>query len=307
MHPPSRRLLTALVSLITIMLVVAGCGSTDSARDTSSSSTTPKVTRIVSLSPTATETLYAIDAGDQVVAVDDQSNYPVDAPRTSLSGFTPNVEAIAAKKPQLVVISYDPGGLVDGLEKLKIRVAMQPPVTSLDDAYAQIEELGKVTGHQREATKLTDHMRSELRQIADDMPADTAKSTVYHELDPTGYSLTSSSFTGEIYQMLGLSNIADSAKVAKGASPQLSAEFVAKANPDLIVLADTKCCKQDAASVAARPGWSQITAVRDGRIIEVDDDIASRWGPRLVDFARQVATQAGSADEAAAAPARAAA
>ncbi len=80
--------------------------------------------RIVSLSPTATETLFAIGAGAQVVAVDDQSDFPKAAPRTTLSGYTPNVEAIAALRPDLVVISFDPKGLSEALGRLGIPVRL---------------------------------------------------------------------------------------------------------------------------------------------------------------------------------------
>ena len=132
------RLLTALLALLVVVPVAA-----------SGSPAAPAAVphRIVSLSPTATESLFAIGAGPQVVAVDDQSDYPKQAPHTSLSGFTPNVEAIAGYKPDLVVVSYDPNGLVATLRGLGIRVLVQDAATNLDGAYAQILALGRVTGH----------------------------------------------------------------------------------------------------------------------------------------------------------------
>jgi iron complex transport system substrate-binding protein len=245
--------------------------------------------RIVSLSPTATETLFAIGAGDQVVAVDDQSNYPRRAPHSSLSGFTPNVEAIADLKPDLVVIAFDPKGLSAALGRLGIPVVFQNAARTLPAAYRQIRQLGKVTGHVKEANGLVGRMTRQIRAIVDKVHAKATKASVYHELDENLFSATSDTFVGRVYAMFGLTNIADAA--AGGSEyPQLSAEYVVSANPDLIVLADTVCCSQTAQTVAARPGWSRIAAVRTGSIVRLDDSIASRWGPRLVNLVRAVGT-----------------
>jgi iron complex transport system substrate-binding protein len=116
---------------------------------------------------------------------------------------------------------------------------------------------------------------------------------VYHELDQTYYSATSATFIGSIYSRFGLKNIADEAKNTSGGYPKLSGEFVVTAAPDLIVLADTKCCQQTAASVAKRPAFASVPAVKNGRVLAVDDDIASRWGPRVADFAEAVAKALG--------------
>jgi iron complex transport system substrate-binding protein len=248
--------------------------------------------RIVSLSPTATETLFAIGAGPQVVAVDDQSDYPKTAPRTTLSGYTPNVEAIAGYRPDLVVISFDPKGLADALGRLGIPVVFQNAAATLPGAYQQIRQLGKVTGHTAEATRLVSTMKQRIGSIVAKTRTKAKGVTVYHELDPTLYSLTSNTFVGRVYAMFGLQNIADA---AKGGTeyPQLSPEYVISANPGLIVLADTVCCAQDARTVAARPGWSRIAAVRTGSVVRLDDSIASRWGPRLVNLVRAVGTALG--------------
>jgi iron complex transport system substrate-binding protein len=243
--------------------------------------------RIVSLSPSATEMLFAIGAGDQVVAVDDQSNYPADAPRTKLSGYQPNVEAIAGYDPDLVVASGDPGGLVDGLGKLNIDVLLQEAPKNLDGAYAEIEELGMKTGHYNEAVKVIARMRTQIAQLVAQAHVGGGLE-VYHELGPDYYSAKSSTFIGSIYEALGAENIADGAGKKAPDYPQLSAEYIVKTDPDLIVLSDTKCCAQTPEKVAARPGWKKVDAVEDGDVIEVDDDIASRWGPRIVDFVRIV-------------------
>lgn len=245
--------------------------------------------RIVSLSATATESLFAIGATDQVIAVDDQSNYPADAPITDLSGFTPNIEAIAAFEPDLVVAGFDPGGLVEGLEQVGVTVLLQPAATDLGDAYEQIEELGAAAGHSEEAKELVASMEAQIGELASSISADAEGLTVYHELSPDFFSATSETFIGSVYSLLGLENIADEAGAGAPDYPQLSAEYIVSADPDLIVLSDTKCCDQTAETVAARPGWDQIGAVVQGHIVPVDDDIASRWGPRTVDFVEVVA------------------
>ena len=245
--------------------------------------------RIVSLSPTATETLFAIGAGAQVVAVDDQSDYPKNAPRTTLSGFTPNVESIAGYRPDLVVISFDPKGLSEALGKLGIPVVHQDAAATLKGAYQQIRQLGKVTGHTPQADGLVTRMKQRIGSIVAKTRTKTTGSTVYHELDPTLFSLTSNTFVGRIYEMFGLRNVADEAKGGTD-YPQLSAEYVVSANPELIVLADTVCCAQSARTVASRPGWSRIAAVRSGSVVRLDDSIASRWGPRLVNLVRAIGT-----------------
>ena len=246
---------------------------------------TKKPRRIVSLSPTATESLFAIGAGKQVVAVDDQSDYPKNAPRTSLSGFTPNVEAIAAYRPDLVVIAYDPKGLSGALGRLGITVIHHDGAKTFEGAYQQIRQLGRVTGLPDEASRLVDRTKVRIARIVKSRTPGRRLS-VYHELTPDLYSATSKTFVGRVYEALGLRNIADAADSLGAGYPQLSSEYVVSESPDLIVLADTVCCGQKASTVAARPGWSRISAVRTGSIVRIDDSIASRWGPRLVDFFR---------------------
>ncbi len=244
--------------------------------------------RIVSLSPTATEDLFAIGAGKQVVAVDDQSNYPKNAPHSSLSGYTPNVEAIAGYKPDLVVISFG-GPFVQQLQALGIKVQFENAADNLAEAYQEIRDLGQLTGHEAQAKAVVHGMETQLKQIVQSVPKERRHLSVYHELDQTYYSATSNTFIGRIYKLFGFRDIADAADTAHTGYPQLSAEYIVSASPDIVVLADSKCCGQTAASVAARPGWQTISAVRNHRVITVDDDVASRWGPRIVDFARAVA------------------
>jgi iron complex transport system substrate-binding protein len=250
--------------------------------------------RIVSLSPTATEDLFALGAGSQVVAVDDQSNYPASAPTTKLSGYTPNAEAIAAYHPDLVVLSADANGVVSALGKLHVPTLLLPPATSLGAAYEQIAKLGAATGHSAGAAALVGKLRRQVARVVASVPKSARGLRFYEELSPDYYSATSETFTGQVLKLLGLEDIADAADRKGSGYPKLSGEFIVAADPDLIVLADTKCCSQTPAKVKARPGWAGISAVKNGGVVGVSDDIASRWGPRIVDFMRAVAARARS-------------
>ncbi|MDH2424669.1 ABC transporter substrate-binding protein [Sphaerisporangium sp. TRM90804] len=243
--------------------------------------------QIVSLSPSATESLFALGAGPQVVAVDDQSTYPAEAPKTDLSGFKPNAEAIIAKKPDLVVLANDVGGVVAALSKVGIPVLLEPAPTKLDDGYDQITDLGAATGNVAKAAEVVAGMKSRIEAATADAPRDR-ELTFLHELDNTPYSVTSETFIGQIYALFGLTNIADKAPDPAGGYPKLSSEFVAEADPDLIFLADTKCCGQSKETLAKRPGWGGLTAIEKDQVIPLDDDVASRWGPRVADLVEVV-------------------
>ena len=297
-HRLPRLLLAALVAT----LLATACGGADSSIAMSGSPGVDHGTatqdtdahdgpaRIVSISTVATEMLFAIGAGDRVVAVDSMSNFPADAPVTDLSGFEPNVEAILGFAPDLVILSYDPGDVVASLDAAGVESLLQGAAYTIADTYAQIEALGTVTGDEDAAAALIADMQTEMATLADSVQPRDEPLSYYHELDDTLYTITSSTFIGEVYAMAGLVNAADPAD-ADGSAwgyPQVSAEYLLDADPDLIFLADTKCCAQNADTIAERPGWTNLSAVSSGRIVELDDDVASRWGPRIVDFLRSI-------------------
>jgi ABC-type Fe3+-hydroxamate transport system substrate-binding protein len=301
---PSRRLTLLLVAAVTSLLTACGgtgdtpvAGASGGGRGfpvTVQSSGGPVTIgaaprRIVSLSPTATEGLFAVGAGKQVVAVDDQSSYPADAPRTKLSGFQPNAEAVAGYSPDLVVASNDSNGLVAALRKLDVTVLMLPAATTLEEGYRQLQVLGDATGHHDRAAEVVRTTQRRIDAAVASVPPATNGLRVYHELDQTFYSATSRTFVGAVYARFGLRNIADAAGGASQDYPQLSAEYVVKAAPDVIVLADTKCCAQTAATLAKRPAFASVPAVRTGTVVLLDDDLGSRWGPRVADLAETVA------------------
>ena len=241
--------------------------------------------QIVSLSPTATETLYAIGAGDQVVAVDKDSNHPANAPKTELSGFTADAGAVAQQNPDLVIAPDNAQQLADGLRAIDVPVLLTPAAKNLDEAYQQIEALGQASGHGTQAEALTNRMRGQIEEIVRKTPEPPQPLTYFHEVSPDLYTATSRSFVGSVYDLFGMQNIADS---TGGEFPQLSAEHVVQANPDLIFLADTTCCGVTKTKVGERPGWGALDAVQQDHVVELNDDVASRWGPRVVDLVRAV-------------------
>ena len=246
--------------------------------------------RIVSLSPATTETLYAVGAGDQVEAVDEMSTVPEEAPRTQMSGLNPDPEQLASYDPDLVIVDSDTDGkLTEALDKAGIQTLVLPAPQTLESMYAQFELIGEATGHAEEGADLARRTREEIDKLVADVGDAGEGLDYYHELDPSYYTVTSATFIGQVYDLFGLTNIADQGDPsAHGGYPQLSAERILEADPDLIFLADTICCGQDADSVAERPGWGTLSAVQNGHVIELDDDIASRWTPRIVDFVRAV-------------------
>jgi iron complex transport system substrate-binding protein len=284
-HPLKRRVFALTAASL---LILSACG--DSSDTASTDTDTGCDVAIVSLSPTATEMLYGIDAGDCVVAVDSLSTYPAVAADklTDISAYEPSAEVILAYEPTHVLISYDPG-IVDQLKAADpdIVIWTGDAATSLDGVYSQITELGEVTGKQSQAQALIASMKERIAKATEGIRAPEGTS-VFYELDDTLYSMTSNTFVGTLMAPFGVTNVADGVEAGND-YPQLNAEAIIAANPTVIFLADTKCCGQSAATVSARPGWSTIAAVQNGNIVELDDDIASRWGPRVVDLVEQFA------------------
>lgn len=289
-----------LALILAASLTLTGCGRTSSSDETvspgdSTASGSPadypvtidavngEVTldqqpeRIVSLSPSATEILFAIGAEDQVIAADEYSTYPAAAPTTDLSAYDPNVEAIAGYEPDLVVIANDTNGIVGALAKLDIPTIVNPAPATIDEGYDGLAALGLATGHVDETAEVVAEMRAEVDKKLAAAPHEGLR--VYHELDETLYAASSHSFIGSVYDALGATNVADAADRQKRGYPQLTEEAVIAADPELIVITDQ--VSYTAEDVASRPGWENVSAVRNGNIVTVDADISSRWGPRL--------------------------
>ncbi|GAB3208161.1 ABC transporter substrate-binding protein [Marinactinospora endophytica] len=246
--------------------------------------------RIVSLSPSTTEMLFEIGAGEQVVAADEYSNYPEEAPTTDLSGFTPSVEAISGHEPDLVILARDAEDAAAQLEKIHIPVLVLPAAETLDDTYAQMRLLGEVTGHAQQADEAADEVQTRIEKVVSETEEaiGDVELSYYHELDTGMYSVTSDTFVGQVYSLFGLRNIADETEDTAGGYPQLSAEFIVEQDPDLIFLSYPGG-QGNIDALAERPAFDQITAVQEGDVVELDADIASRWGPRVANFAEDVA------------------
>lgn len=301
------KLTRPLIALVALTLPLTACGAEDdeASQDATASESTSQAaqfpvqvdtpngevtieeepTTIVSLSPSATETLFAIGAGDQVEAVDEFSTYPDEAPTTKLSGFEPNIEAIAGYSPDLVIAANDANDMVAGLEQLGIPVLISPAPATIDEGYDTMAALGLATGHVDETAKVIEQLRTDIDAALAQAPQTSVR--IYQELDNTYYSASSYGFIGSVYEQMGAENIADAADKEKTGFPQLTEEAIIKADPDLIVISDQ--VGYTAQDVAQRPGWDAIAAVQDDNIVTVNADIASRWGPRLPELIETVA------------------
>ncbi len=277
--------LTLALAIGLLVLPLVGTGA-------AAAVTTPQC--IVSLSPTATETLFAIGADKQVQAVDTDSDYPMHGlPSKRINALEPSVESIIgickvtkshpSAKPDLVIISFNANDIQQKLDGLGIKVLSQDPPVTLGGAYQQITQLGQLTGHAKKASMIVTSLKAAVAADIASVPRHSGRViSTYYELDPTYYSLASGTFVGAMLKTLGVMNIADAKSTSADAGyPQLSSEYIVSANPKLIFLADTICCHMDATAVAKRPGWSSISAVARGHVVGLNDDIASRWGPRL--------------------------
>jgi iron complex transport system substrate-binding protein len=287
----SFRVPSVLFALLAVLLAGTACASHPAAPPAAAASGPH---RIVSLDSSSTEILFAIGAGRQVVAVDKDSDYPPDVPKSSLDALKPNVEAIAEYHPDLVITGYDSNGLVAGLRKIGVRVLLEPAPSTVDGAFRIWTGIGAATGHAAAARRLVTSTEHQLAAIVAAAPHPATPLSYYYELDQTYYTATSHTFIGSLLGRFGLRNVADPAdSKSAGGYPQLSAEKVLAADPDLVFLADSQCCGQNPATVAARPGWHSLAAVRDGGVVALNDDIASRWGPRIVSLMRTVSAAIG--------------
>lgn len=246
--------------------------------------------RVVSLSATHTEVLYAIGAGDQVVGTDLTSNYPPEAEATArVDAFNFDVEEVAALSPDLVVLAFDFGGEVAALDAIAVTTLLLPPPATLEGALDQMRLLGEVTGHAAAADALATDQEQRIAAAVASVPAAAGGMTFFHEVDATLFSANSSTFLGDLYARLGLVNIADEVpdEFASG-YVQVSPELILGTDPDFIFLADA-AFGETAEAVATRPGWAELSAVQEGRVVELDGDVAGRWGPRTAGLVEQIA------------------
>ena len=287
---------------LTIALAVSASALTAT---TANAATTPEPPQcIVSLSPTATDTLYAIGAANQVQGVDKSSTYPAAAKalgkRHVIDALNPSVEGLLglcrtssshpSSKPDIVIISYNPNNLVQKLQAVGVRVVALNAATSVAAALSQILQLGAITGHVNRASALASSLSTSINTAIGSIPVHKKHPlSVYFEVSTNPYySATSSTFVGSIFKAMGVTNIADAAATSADAGyPSLSAEYIIHANPSFIVLAGDA----SVASVKARPGFSSLSAVKHHDVLELNADVASQWGPRFGTLVTQIAKE----------------
>ena len=240
---------------------------------------TPK--RIMSLSPSITEILFEIGSENQVIAVDSLSNFPIEAPRTKISAYEPNVETISLYKPDLVILSFNIRNLKEALSKLGVDTIYLPAPNNFEQILDQIDLLGKRTGNTEKAQELILNMQNKMKAFVS-LRKNKNPIKVYHEIDQNYYSPSKFSFIGDIYQKLNFKNIADSADISGLGYPKLSPELIISENPELIILPGKN--EKYSELLKSRSGWNYINAVKENNIILLQKDIASRWGPRILDF-----------------------
>lgn len=243
-------------------------------------------TRIVSLLPSHTETVCALGACDLIVGLDRHSNVAA-APEVPRLGdpFAPDVEGIVALEPDLVLLD-EYSGLHQALESLGLVVFAGSPQT-VAETYAYFEQMGALLGREDEAAALAASVADELAAVAARL-ADAARPTVFVEIDPTPFTAGPGSYVDDLLRAAGGENVVPA---ELGAFPQVDPEFVVAQDPQVILLLDAPF-GVTARDVAARPGWSGLAAVRDGRVVELtveQADALSRAGPRLGEAVRLLA------------------
>ena len=244
-----------------------------------------RVVRLVSLSPTLTESVCVLGACDRLVGVDRFSNWPESVTKLphlgSLGSF--NVEAVAALRPDLVLMAGD-GPLVKQLERLGVPVLVLSPQRHADVADT-LARLARVLGlPPARAQQVWDGIRRELHDLAESLPARDRGLRTWVEIDPAPWLAGPDSFLGETLTLLGLANV-----VPAGSAPfvPMSREWALQADPQLFVISDPQ--RQGLAALRARPGWSRLPALREGRVCLFDGpelDALVRPGPRLAEGAR---------------------
>ena len=246
------------------------------------STTAARPTRILSLSASATQMLYAIGAGSQVVGVDKYSTYPPYAPRTKFTGDESSAEDYLYLRPDLVIFAFQTN-LVHQLKLLGIPSLVLPPASGMPGVDSQLAQLGAATGHAAGAKKVEASLAGDITAAVRTADGAGRGKSYYIELDPTYYyTATSKTFIGAEFSLFGMRDIADG--VGHGSAyPEVSAEYILKENPDYVFLADTVCCHQTAATFAHRPGFSILRAVKLHHVVPVNDSVASQWGPHTIE------------------------
>jgi ABC-type Fe3+-hydroxamate transport system substrate-binding protein len=242
--------------------------------------------KIISLSTTHTEIIQSLEAQDTLIAVDAFSE--VDFPVQRIDAYTVTAEELAPLNPDMVIVAFDFNGIVDGLESQEINHVLLPPAKNFEDVYSQISTIGEIVNKKGEASSKVRDMKLEINRILDD--ANYENVSVYHEIGYSYgiYSVNSDSLIGEIYNALGVVNIANSEEDPFGSGyPALSEEMVIESNPDYIVVGHSDYLNKD---LSIREGWENISAVESSNVYFLDDTLASNWGTTTVQLVMELST-----------------
>ena len=248
--------------------------------------------RIVSLAPSNTEILFAIGAGKQVVGRDQLSDFPEEAKAVTDIGSTfdaLNTELIVAQKPDLVLAAeINTPEQVKQLENLGLTVYYLKNPLTLEGMYDNLNVVAQMTGHTQETAKLVESLKARVAAVDEKIAPLSARMNVFYELDGTDpakpYTAGKGTFITQLIDRAGGHNIAADIE----GYPQLSLEQVVAADPAFIILGDARYGITPE-SIAQRPGWESLSAVKDGHVVPFNDDLVSRPGPRLVDALEELA------------------
>ncbi len=292
------RKLLAVVVLLLVAVAVTACGGNGGETQTATRvpvSTFPLTIKqsdghqlvlerspqhIVSLSAHATEIFCAIGAVNELVAVERYANCPPGSKgKAELDAYKPNLEAIAGYQPDLVYVFTDTDGIVEALRRVGTPVLYLKLPSSLQGVLEQIELFGRLSGHKAEAQRLAQSMRERMNAVKEKVSGVDQGPRIFHEVDSTYFTAAPNSFVGDFYSLLKAKNIAEG---ATDEYPQLSAEVIIQRDPEVIILAD-EAGGVTADSVRQRPGWDQISAVKNNRICVIVPELVSVPGPRVVE------------------------
>ena len=241
--------------------------------------------RVVSLSTTHTEVIQTLGGRDTLVAIDAFSE--VDFPVERIDAYTVTAEELAPLMPDIVIVAFDFNGIVEGLESQEINYVLLPPAKTLEDVYSQIETVGDIINKRSEASAKVRDMKLEINRILDN--SNFVNVSVYHEIGYTYgiYSVNNDSLIGEIYNSIGVENIAGQEEDPFGSGyPALSEEVVIESNPDYIVVGHSDYLNKD---LSIRDGWGNLTAVQNSNVYFLDDTLASNWGTTTVELVSSLA------------------
>lgn len=236
--------------------------------------------RVVSLSTTHTEIIQTLGGENLLVGIDSfsESELPIE----KIDAFTVTADELVNLNPDLVIVAFDFNGIIDGLEALNLNYVLLPPARNFDEVYTQIMEIGNLINKSEESIDLVSEMENDVAEIIENFSAQNVK--VFHEIGYTYgiYTVNENSFIGEIYNLLGVDNIANFKEDPFGSGyPEFSEEEILMANPNLIIVGHSDYLNKD---LSTRVGWEEITAIQSGNLFFLDENLANNWGTNTVDL-----------------------